>query len=220
MTTVVYGRKIAMGEAYVGDVRLAVTRIELYPMTVTQQLSLDKHGYEATQVGFSPPKKHSSSKSGKHREVPHSPDLKIGDLINPSSVIKIGSVCTIQGVGKGKGFAGVVKRWNFAGGPRTHGQSDRHRAPGSIGQGTTPGRVHKGKKMAGRMGGDTVTVQGAVVVALSGNTVLVTGPVPGARHSLLRLRVIAQKDDFIPTYYSGIALQSVTPPSLDTPGTT
>jgi len=70
----------------------------------------------------------------------------VGDTFDPLAVFKVGDLVSVAGVGKGKGFAGVVKRWRFAGGPKTHGQSDRWRAPGSIGQGTTPGRVYKGKK--------------------------------------------------------------------------
>jgi len=98
-----------------------------------------------------------------------------------------GTVLTIQGVTKGKGFQGVVRRWGFAGGSKTHGQSDRHRAPGSIGQGTTPGRVHKGKKMAGRMGGTTHTVRNSLVVAVRDKKLLVTGQVPGHHRSKLHL---------------------------------
>jgi len=90
-------------------------------------------------------------------------------------------------VSKGKGFAGVVKRWGFAGGPKTHGQSDRHRAPGSIGAGTTPGRVLKGKKMAGRKGGDTVTLLNKEIVDIKDNYILVSGPVPGSNGDLVAI---------------------------------
>src|SRR3970040_834853 len=96
--------------------------------------------------------------------VDASPDFKVGDVITLSDIFKKGDEIAVTGTSKGKGFAGVVKRWKCAGGPRTHGQSDRLRAPGSIGQGTTPGRVYKGKKMAGRMGQDTVTIKNLVVV--------------------------------------------------------
>lgn len=92
---------------------------------------------------------------------------------------------TITGVSKGKGFAGVMKRWGFHGGPATHGQSDRQRAPGSIGGTTTPGRVYKGKKMAGRMGGQRTTVKGLRIVGIDREEkiIKVSGPVPGARNS-------------------------------------
>lgn len=196
MTKIIYGKKIGMGEAYIGDVRSAVTQISLYPMTVTQLKTLEKDGYEAMQVGFGTPKKHSKAKLGKHRELPQTDGLELGSTINPKDVVSVGMICNVQGTSKGKGFAGVVKRWNFAGGPRTHGQSDRLRAPGSIGQGTTPGRVHKGKKMAGRMGSDTVTAKQATIISFNelDNTIWVTGPVPGARHSLVRLSILDQKE--------------------------
>jgi large subunit ribosomal protein L3 len=96
----------------------------------------------------------------------------------------------VSGNSKGRGFAGVVKRHGFRGGPKTHGQSDRHRAPGSIGAGTTPGRVWKGQKMAGRMGGKRITVQNLEVVEVIAdrNLILVKGSVPGARNTLLQIR--------------------------------
>jgi len=196
MTKVIYGKKIGMGEAYIGEIRSAVTKISLFPMTVSQLKSIEKDGYVAMQVGFGSPKKHSKRKVGKNRELSLTEGLELGSTINPKDVVSVGMICNIQGTSKGKGFAGVVKRWNFAGGPRTHGQSDRLRAPGSIGQGTTPGRVHKGKKMAGRMGSDTVTVKQSTIIAFneSDNTVWVTGPVPGARHSLVRLSIVDQKN--------------------------
>lgn len=195
MTTVIYGKKIAMGEAYIDGVRRGATKIALLPMTVTQLKTVEKDGYQALQVGFGDPKKHSRRKVGKNREIAFVDSLTLGATINPQDVLKVGSICQIQGTSKGKGFAGVVKRWNFSGGPRTHGQSDRLRAPGSIGQGTTPGRVHKGKKMAGRMGSDTVSVKNSLVLSIGeDNLAWVTGPVPGARHSLVRLEVIGQRD--------------------------
>lgn len=94
---------------------------------------------------------------------------------------------TITGISKGKGFAGVVKRHGFMGGPRTHGQSDRERAPGSIGATTTPGRVYRGKRMAGRMGSDQVTLRKLQVIAVDGEKNLLTlkGLVPGGKNGLL-----------------------------------
>ncbi len=187
MTTVIYGKKISMGEAYLGDHRRGVTKISLYPMTISQLKTIEKDGYLATQVNF--------GKHKKTRELPAINNCELGTVINPKDVLSVGSICNIQGTSKGKGFAGVVKRWNFAGGPKTHGQSDRLRAPGSIGQGTTPGRVHKGKKMPGRMGSDTITMKNSLVVAMSDdNTIWVTGPIPGARHSLVKLTLMDQKD--------------------------
>ena len=114
-------------------------------------------------------------------------ELKLGAEIKVGDVFAPGDPVRVTGTSKGKGFAGVVKRHHFAGGPRTHGQSDRERAPGSIGQTTTPGRVYRGKRMAGRMGTDTVTVRGLKVIAVDpeNNTVTIKGLVPGGRKGLL-----------------------------------
>ena len=113
--------------------------------------------------------------------------LKIGDQINPKLMFKVGEKVKISGTSKGKGFAGVVKRHRFAGGPRTHGQSDRERAPGSVGQTTTPGRIFKGKRMAGRMGGQRVTIKNLVVHKIEDDYLLVRGLVPGAKNGLLEV---------------------------------
>ncbi|TSC54397.1 MAG: large subunit ribosomal protein L3 [Microgenomates group bacterium LiPW_16] len=104
-------------------------------------------------------------------------------LLESSADLAVGDKVKVTGTSKGKGFAGVVKRWGFAGGPRTRGQSDRERAPGSIGQTTTPGRVYKGKKMAGRMGGKRVTIKGLKVVEIKPeeNLLIVKGLVPGPK---------------------------------------
>src|SRR3989338_802779 len=109
-----------------------------------------------------------------------------GDKVTVS-VFEPGDLVKVTGITKGKGFAGGVKRWGFAGGPKTHGQSDRHRAPGSIGQTTTPGRVFKGKKMAGHMGVGKLTVTGLEVVNIdpAKNLLEVKGSVPGSRNGFL-----------------------------------
>ncbi len=107
-------------------------------------------------------------------------DIKLGDKIEVS-VFKEGDAVSIKAKSKGKGFAGVVKRWGFAGGPKTHGQSDRLRAPGSIGAGTTPGRVLKGKKMAGRMGSDNYTLKNKKIIQIIDNYILLSGNVPGSK---------------------------------------
>ena len=102
----------------------------------------------------------------------------------------------VIGLSKGKGFAGVVKRHHFAGGPKTHGQSDRHRAPGSVGAGTTPGRVLKGLRMAGRMGNERITVKNLEIVEAdpARNLLLVRGAVPGGRNSLLIIKKARKAD--------------------------
>lgn len=116
--------------------------------------------------------------------------VTLGSSFTVDTVFKVGDVIRVTGISKGKGFAGVVKRHGFKGGPRTHGQSDRERAPGSIGQTTTPGRVYVGKRMAGRMGNDTVTIKGLSVIAIDAehHTLTVKGLVPGGRNGLLTIQ--------------------------------
>jgi ribosomal protein L3 len=111
-----------------------------------------------------------------------------------------GDLVRITGWSKGKGFTGVVKRWRFKGGPKTHGQSDRQRAPGSIGQTTTPGRVYKGKRMAGRAGGARVTITGLTIMDIDNknNLLLVSGLVPGAKKGRLLIRKYGQNQKFVP----------------------
>lgn len=123
---------------------------------------------------------------------------KLGAKITVDDVFKPGDLVEVTGISKGKGFAGVVKRWGFAGGPRTHGQSDRERAPGSIGQTTTPGRVYKGKKMAGRMGGRQTTLKNLEVVDIVDGKLIIKGLVPGGKNSLLIIRKIGEGKKFIP----------------------
>ena len=115
-------------------------------------------------------------------------EIFVGMPVTPTLLFKKDDQVQVTGISKGKGFAGVVKRHGFAGGPRTHGQSDRERAPGSIGASTTPGRVMKGKRMAGRMGGDTVTVKNLKVVDATETELVVKGLVPGAKKSLLIIK--------------------------------
>lgn len=130
-----------------------------------------------TKVGFMP---------RYMREVKKEGEVKIGDkitvaLFSPQDAVKV------TGITKGRGFAGGIKRWGFHGGPKTHGQSDRHRAPGSIGQTTTPGRVFRGKKMAGHYGSEKITVTGLEVIDIDQekNQLLVKGSVPGAKSGFL-----------------------------------
>lgn len=121
--------------------------------------------------------------------------VKSGELLSLDNLLAVGDVVAIQGVSKGKGFAGGVKRYGFHGGPRTHGQSDRGRAPGSIGSGTDPGRIWKGKRMAGHMGTETKTVTGLVVayIAPDNKEIWVTGPVPGYKSSIVRIQKTGEK---------------------------
>ncbi|OGK17917.1 50S ribosomal protein L3 [Candidatus Roizmanbacteria bacterium RIFCSPLOWO2_12_FULL_40_12] len=111
-----------------------------------------------------------------------------GQEMKPSQLFQKGELVDVTGTSKGKGFQGVVKRHGFAGGPKTHGQSDRWRAPGSIGQSATPGRVYKGKKMAGRMGSATVTVRKLQVVETADDHIVLKGTLPGGKKGLLEVR--------------------------------
>src|SRR6185437_10153243 len=178
-----------------------VTVLEIGPCVVTQVKTMDRDGYEAVQLGFGERKRPNSPQRGHLRasgaasrflrEV-HADDISefsVGQVLD-CSVFTAGEFVDVTGTSKGKGFAGVVKRHNFAGGPKTHGQSDRHRAGGSIGASATPSRVIKGLKMAGRMGNERVTVQNLSVVRVdqNRNVVLVRGSVPGASGELILVR--------------------------------
>jgi large subunit ribosomal protein L3 len=127
------------------------------------------------------------------REVTESTNdeaIVVGGEISVDQVFAVGDRVVVTGVSKGKGFAGGVKRHGFNGGPKTHGQGDRWRAPGSIGAGTTPGRVYKGQRMAGRMGNQTVSVKGLQVIAINveKGVMSVSGPVPGSRNGFVTIR--------------------------------
>jgi large subunit ribosomal protein L3 len=119
--------------------------------------------------------------------------ISVGDAITPATLFKEGDKIDVAGITKGKGFQGVVKRHNFRGGPRTHGQSDRERAPGSLGQTTTPGRVYKGKRMAGRMGSDRVTVKNLKVISVSEEGMTITGLVPGVVNRFVEVKLTTQQ---------------------------
>ncbi len=124
-----------------------------------------------------------------------------GDKVTVS-IFEPGDIVKVTGTTKGRGFAGGVKRYNFHGGPKTHGQSDRHRAPGSIGQTTTPGRVFKGKRMAGHYGAANITITGLVVVDVNEeeNSILVKGPVPGAKNGLLIVQKTGKMKNYSPLF--------------------
>jgi len=178
-----------------------VTAIQAGPCTVTQIKTVEKDGYEAAQLGFDSIRRQSkplagharaSGKMFRHlREVPveNMAEVEVGQEIDVG-LFKAGELVNATGLSKGRGFAGGVRRYNFRGGPKTHGQSDRHRAPGSIGAGTYPGRVLKGHRMAGHMGNARRTVRKLEVVLADPdrNLLLLKGSVPGARNSLLLIR--------------------------------
>ena len=186
--------------------RVGVTVLEVYPNVVTQIKTLEgKDGYNAVQLGIGSrkylkkPQLGHLKKSNVDQKVrwlkevrENGADLSLGQEIKPSDIFVVGDTVRISGTTKGKGFQGGVRRYGFAGGPKTHGQSDRHRAPGSIGATTTPGRVYKGKKMAGHMGFETMTVKNLEVVAVDreNNLILVKGAVPGHNGGLVEVEKI------------------------------
>ena len=114
----------------------------------------------------------------------------IGEELKPEALFKVGDMVKVSGTSKGKGFQGVVRRHGFAGGPKTHGQSDRWRAPGSMGQSTTPGRVYKGKRMAGRMGTDRISIKNLRILKIDETGVTVKGLVPGYKHGVVEVSCI------------------------------
>jgi large subunit ribosomal protein L3 len=195
------GKKIGMTQIFdETGVALPVTLIEAGPCYVTQVRLPEKEGYAAVQLGFqeAKPKRLTSGELGhlKKNELPplrflrefrsKDSEYKIGDKVTVA-VFGIGERVDVIGTSKGKGFAGVVKRYHFAGGPKTHGASDRLRAPGSNSSTTTPGRVYKGSRRAGHMGHERVTATGLKVVLVDAerNLLGVTGAIPGSKGGLV-----------------------------------
>ena len=205
----ILAKKIEQGQKFLENgARIPVTRLNVDGNVVIVVKTQAKDKYSAIQLGFDKRTKARKPKSNKSifnflREV-RMADAdampNVGDLIKASELFKPGDVVNITGISKGKGYAGGVKRHGFHGGPRTHGQSDRERAPGSIGASTTPGRVYKGKRMAGRMGHDQVTVKNIRIVSVDDNYILVKGLVPGGRNTLLMLKKVGEDKKFIPLY--------------------
>ena len=197
------GKKIGMTQIFDEQgVAHPVTIIEAGPCYVTQVRTLEKEGYAAIQLGFNEihPKKLTSGALG-HLSSNNLPPMKflrefrskesanVGDKLTVE-VFSVGERVDVIGTSKGKGFAGGVKRYHFAGGKKTHGQSDRHRAPGSRSSGTTPGRVFKGSRGAGHMGSDRVTTQAlrVVMVDTERNLLGVHGAVPGGKGGLVLIQ--------------------------------
>lgn len=206
------GEKIDMSQVWESSgKRWPITRIKVRPMLVTQVKSVKVDGYPAIQVGVgSRPSrtvtkpllshlKPALSKPPQTQTLPrHLTEIRlendsstytVGQTIAVGDIISAGNIVSASGISKGRGFAGVMKRWGFKGGPKTHGQSDRARAPGAIGQGTSPGRVHKGKKMAGRFGQDRVSIPHLRVLKIDPHAeeLWLSGSLPGKKGSLISL---------------------------------
>ena len=200
----IIGKKIGTTQMFREDGRSdAVTVIQVGPCTVTQIKTEDTDGYVGVQLGYDEVKRQRLNKpaSGHLEPVGKSfrvlrefgvddvSEVELGQRID-AAMFASGDLVDATARAKGRGFQGGVKRYNFRGGPKTHGQSDRHRAPGSIGAGSTPGKVLKGMRMAGHMGNHRVTVRKLEVVEADAerNLIFVKGAVPGARNSLVLLK--------------------------------
>jgi large subunit ribosomal protein L3 len=208
----ILAKKIEQGQKFLENgTRIPVTKVSVTGNIVTAIKTPEKDHYSSVQLGFEQRKK-ISPKSNKSkfvylREVKASDTgtlPAIGDAIKASDVFKPGDIINVTGISKGKGYAGGVKRHHFKGGPRTHGQSDRERAPGAIGSTTTPGRVFKGKRMAGKMGHEKATVRNLKIVAVDDNFILIEGLVPGGRNTLLTLKKVGESKKFVPLFVEKI----------------
>ena len=197
------GRKLGTIQVFDERGRLrGCTAIEVGPCFVTQLRTPEKDGYTAVQIGFQDDKRLNSPETGHLKaagnlklrhlaefNIEPGASLTLGDQLG-AELFETGEKVDVTTTSKGRGFQGGVRRHHFAGGPKTHGQSDRHRAPGSIGSGTTPGRVFKGTRMAGHMGNERVTVRNLDVVTKNEEkgVIFVAGSVPGPIGGLVRIR--------------------------------
>jgi large subunit ribosomal protein L3 len=197
----ILGRKVGMTRHFAADGTVVpVTAIEAGPCLVTQVKTPERDGYAAIQMGFQESKRLNEPERGHLKGLPplrNLVELRTDDAGEYErgqrldvGMFKPGDRVDVIGVSKGRGFAGVVKRHGFRGGPTTHGQSDRLRHPGAIASGTTPGNVIKGLRMAGRMGGERVTVHSLRVemVDPERNLLVLRGGVPGAAGGILFIR--------------------------------
>ncbi len=200
----ILGKKIGMTTYYQENGNaVPVTVIEAGPCYVTQIKTTEIDGYESVQLGFGERREKTVNKpmQGKFKKV-NSPalrftkeirdfgltDIKAGEQVKVN-IFNEGDTVKVTGTSKGKGFQGVMKRHGFSGGQRTHGQSDRQRAPGSIGASSYPSRVFKGQRMAGRTGGDRITVRNLKVIKIfaDSNLILVKGAVPGTKSGFVEI---------------------------------
>ena len=195
------GKKVGMTQVFQDNgTMVAVSVVAIAPNTVTRLRTPERDGYSAVALGTNETKKLNKPDAGQLKDLPQVAtvrefrveslaDFEVGQTLGLGDLFAAGDLVDVTGVSKGRGFAGVIKRHNFARGPKTHG-SDHHRAPGSIGPGTTPGRVYRGLRMAGHMGDETVTVKKVRVVRTDPerNLLLVKGSLPGARGGLILVK--------------------------------
>lgn len=195
------GKKIGMTQLFQENGEsLPVSILQAGPCFVTQVKTQEKDGYTALQIGFEESRRLSKPQRGHLKNLPplkYLLEVRTTDVANFQagqklnlSIFNVGDLVDVSGISKGKGTAGVIKRYNFKGGKKTHGQSDRMRAPGSSGATTTPGRVLKGLRKAGQMGNVRQTTLNLEVVQVDAerNLMAVKGSVPGAANGLLFIR--------------------------------
>ena len=194
------GRKVGMTQVFAKDgTMVPVSVVAVEPNTVTLLRTPEQDGYAAVQLGAGTVKKLSKPRLGQLKDLPRVRDVRefrlddisayeVGQQLDVT-LFEEGEIVDVIGVSKGKGFSGTIKRHHFSRGPETHG-SDSHRQPGSIGAGTSPGRVWKGTRMAGHMGHERATIKKLTVVRADTdrNLLLIKGSVPGARNSLVVIR--------------------------------
>ena len=201
MTIGLIGRKVGVTQVFQGDgTMVAVSVLAIQPNTVTRLRTDARDGYTAVQLGTEESKRLNKPDAGQLKGLPQVAkirefrvdsvdDYEVGQKIAIADLFADGDLVDVTGVSKGKGFAGHIKRHHFHRGPKSHG-SDHHREPGSIGPGTTPGRVYRGVKMAGHMGDETATIKKLRVVRTDSerNLLLVKGSLPGPRGSLILVK--------------------------------
>ena len=214
-----FGTKAQQTQRFLEDgTRIPVTLVMANDNVVIGLKNLDRDKYTAVKLGFGKTKKTTKALFGEAKtanldyvpavlgevRVENTEGVELGSTLNVEDIFKAGDIVNVTGTSKGKGFASGIKRYNFRGGPKTHGQSDRHRAPGSIGSGTTPGRVYKGKRMAGNMGKDTVTVQNLMIIDVNptDKTLLIKGLVPGILKGVIKVTKVGEtkEKNFIPLF--------------------
>lgn len=214
-----FGKKIQQTQRFLEDgTRIPVTLVVADSNVIMGLKNSERDNYTAIKLGFGKTKKTTKALFGeaKAAKLDYIPEVlgevraentegfELGTALKVEDVFKAGDIVDVTGTSKGKGFASGIKRYNFRGGPKTHGQSDRHRAPGSIGSGTTPGRVYKGKRMAGNMGRDTVTVKNLMVIDVdpTDKTILISGLVPGILNGVIKVTKVGEtkEKNFVPLF--------------------
>lgn len=220
----IIGKKIDQTQGFLEDGRrVPLTVVAVSGNVISQIKTAEKEGYNALQIGFGDKKRPNKPEAGLTKKaglttnprffrevrVDDLADVTVASSINVVEVFEAGDLVDVTGTSKGKGFAGVVKKWHFAGGPKTHGQSDRHRARGSSGSGTTPGRVFKGKKMAGRMGDVQTTVKNLEILEVTEDQILVRGLIPGSKGAIIAISKVGKNKKFMPLWSEKVEEEAV-----------